>query len=63
MWWLWIALIVYLVVGIGISIWILVLDDDEDGGFFEFIGCTLIMPIPVAIFVIYESIEWIYNKN
>ena len=62
MWWLWIVLIVYLGIGIGISIKLVFLED-EDGGFFEFIGCTIIMPIPATVFVIYESIKWIYNNG
>lgn len=62
MWWLWIALIVYLVVGIGISIKIVFLED-EDSGFFEFVACTIIMPIPATVFVIYEGIKWIYNNG
>lgn len=62
MWWLWVALIVYLVVGIGISIKIVFLED-EDSGFFEFVACTIIMPIPATVFVIYESIKWIYNNG
>lgn len=62
MWWLWVALIVYLVVGIGISIKIVFLED-EDSGFFEFVACTIIMPIPATVFVIYEGIKWIYNNG
>ena len=62
MWWLWIVLIVYLGIGIGVSIK-LVLLEDEDGGLIEFIGCTIIMPIPATVCVIYESIKWIYNNG
>ena len=62
MWWLWIVLIVYLGIGIGVSIKIVFLED-EDSDLLEFIACTIVIPIPATVCVIYESILWIYNNG
>lgn len=61
MWWLWIVLIVYL--GIGISVSIMFALEDKDSEFIELVASTIIMPIPATVFVIYESIKWIYNNG
>lgn len=60
--WLWIALTVYLGIGFGVSIKLVFLED-EDSGLLEFIACTILIPIPVLLFVIYESLKWIYNNG
>ena len=48
MWW-WIALIVYLIVGVGVSIQIRAWDDE---GILGFLMCVIVMPIPATVFVI-----------